>query len=416
MDSVLYPLVALLAATALAYKIPALLRDPRSPTRRALVAMLACLVWAPTVNTPVVYLAFDGLVGVPNLARLVAHAGILGFAVSVQILLLHWTVPQPGRGRTWIRLASVAVAAAAMTILFVLAPVDVSTTEFTVRYGDAPHIDQYMIVYLGYFAVALVDIMRLSWRYARLTSRPFLRLGLRLVTVGAALGVTYCVEKAGYVSARRVGLELVPAAVQESLSPILTGSGSLLMLIGFTIPSWGPRVAGAGDRLRRYRTYRRLSPLWRMLCRATPEIALHPTTGRPSMPAVRDLEYRLVRRVVEIRDGWLALRPYLNARTADEARRLARQAGLDDDQTAAVVYAAVLTDACTAKARDETPERVYAEEPVGGRDIAEETAELTRIAAALRSPLVRTALTGSAALTGPVDRARPAPIASEGSR
>lgn len=413
MDSIAYPLVAALAAIALAYKIPALLRDPRSPTRRALVAMLACLVWAPTVNTPVVYLAFDRLVGVPNLARLVAHAGILGFAVSVQILLLHWTVPQPARWRTWVRLASVVVAAAAMTVLFVLAPVDESTTEFTVRYGDAPHIDQYMMVYLGYFAVALVDIMRLSWRYARLTTRPFLRLGLRLVTVGAASGVVYCVEKAAYVAARRAGIELVPAPIQETLSPLLTGTGSLLMLIGFTIPSWGPRVAGAGTWLRRYRTYRRLSPLWFLVYQATPEIALHPSTGRPTIGAIRDLEYRLVRRVVEIRDGWLALRPYLDRRTADAARRLARDAGLDDDRTTAVVHAAVLTGACAAKARNAPPAEAYAEEPSGGRDIGQETEELSRVAAALRSPLVR------AALADPGNRAHSAhsaPTVPEGSR
>lgn len=409
MDRFFFPLVAVVGAIALAYKIPALLRDPRSPTRRALVAMLACLVWAPTMNTPAVYLAFDRLVGVPNLARLVAHTGILGFAVSVQILLLHWTVPQPARWRTWMRLASVAVAATAMMVLFILAPVDESTVEFTVRYGDAPYIDQYMMVYLGYFAVALVDIMRLSWRYARLTSRPFLRLGLRLVTVGAALAVAYCVEKAGYVAARRFGVELFPAAVQESFSSILAVPGALLMLVGFTIPSWGPRVAAMPTSLRRYRTYRRLGPLWRLLHRATPEIALDPAAGRSTLAELRDLEYRLVRRVVEIRDGWLALRPYLDRRTADAARRLAQRAGLDDARTTAVVHAAVLTGACAAKAQGEPAADVYTEEPGGGRDITQETVELSRVAGALRSPLVRAALADASHLLA----GRPAGVADQ---
>lgn len=399
MDKYFFPVVAVVAVIALAYKIPALLRDPRSPTRRALVAMLACLVWAPTMNTPAVYLAFDRLVGVPNLARLVAHAGILGFAVSVQILLLHWTVPQPGAARTWIRLASVAAAATAMTVLFLLAPVDESTTEFTVRYGDAPYIDQYMMVYLGYFAVALVDIMRLSWRYSRLTQRPFLRLGLRLITVGAVLAVAYCVEKAGYVAARRAGIELFPSAVQESFSPLLAAPGALLILVGFTIPSWGPRVAALVARLGTYRTYRRLEPLWRMLYQATPEIALDPAGGPPGLAVLRDLEYRLVRRVVEIRDGWLALRPYLDRRTADAARHLALRAGLDGDQVTAVVHAALLTGACAAKARGEPAAEAYTDEPAGGSDIDQETAELSRVARALRSPLVRATLAGTPANT-----------------
>ncbi len=372
MDKVLYPLLATLAAIALAYKIPALVRDPRSPSRRALVAMLACLVWAPAVNTPALYLAFDRLTGIANLARLVAHFGIIGFAVSVQILLLHWTISQPHPSRTWLRLASVAIAATAMTVFFTLAPVDQSTTEFTVRYGDAPYIAPYMIVYLGYFVFALVDIMRLSWRYARPAQRPFLRLGLRLVTVGAGFGVAYCVEKAAYIAVRRTGISLLPAAVQEAISPVLTATGSLLMLIGFTIPSWGPRLASASAWGKRYATFRRLHPLWRLVYDAVPEIALEPAGGA----GLRDLEYRLVRRIVEIRDGWLALRPYLSHETAEIARRLGTSADLSADRLGATISAAVLADAARAKTRGETPSRVLALEPSGGRDFTEELTEL----------------------------------------
>lgn len=388
MDKIFYPLQAALAAIALAYKIPALVRDPRSPSRRALVAMLACLVWAPAFDTPVIYLAFDRLTGVANLARLIAHFGIIGFAVSVQILLLHWTVSEPRPSRTWRRLASVTVTAVAMTVLFTLAPVDESTTEFTVRYGDAPYVAPYMVVYLGYFIFALVDIIRLSWRYARLTQRPFLRLGLRLVTFSAGFGVVYCVEKAAYISARAADLSLLPAPVQESVGPVITAAGSVLMLIGFTIPSWGPKLASAAAWVKRYVTFRRLQPLWLLVYDATPEIALEPTRGA----GLRDLEYQLVRRIVEIRDGWLALRPYLDHDTAQLAGSLGAAADLSADRLRASVSAAVLTEAARAKGRGETPRRLLALDPSGGSDIADETAELLRIAAELTSPVVRQTL------------------------
>ncbi|MEU4428774.1 MAB_1171c family putative transporter [Actinoplanes sp. NPDC024001] len=376
MSKVIYPVVALLALVALAYKIPPLVRDPRSRARRALVAMLACLVWAPAVNTPFVYVRVDELTGVPNLARLIAHYGILGFAVSVQLLLLYWTVENPRRRSTGIRLAAVGAAVVAMAVFFVLAPLDTSlTSEFTVRYGDAPFMAQYMLVYLGYFVVALADILRLSWRFAGLTRQRFLRIGLRLVGYGAVFGLAYCVEKGFYIVARNAGYEPIPADVQQQMSPLLTGPGCVLMLIGFTIPSWGPW-------LQRLRTYHRLYPLWKLLYDATPEIALDP--GQSRFGAMRDIEYRLVRRVVEIRDGWLALRPYFDA-------RVARAAGGSSDR----VHAAVLAAAVRAKARGEEPAERYVADPRGGTDIAEETAQLLRVARQLRAP----GIAGSAAGT-----------------
>ncbi len=369
MSSVVYPVVALLALVALAYKIPPLIRDPRSATRRALAAMLACLVWAPAANTPNVYVRIDELLGVPNIARLIAHYGIIGFAVSVQLLLLHWTVADPPRRSTWFRLLAAGAAATAMAAFFTLAPLDITlTSEFTIRYGDAPWMAEYMMVYLGYFVIALADILRLSWRFARLTRQRYLRIGLRLVGSGAVFGLAYCVEKAFYIGARNAGWEPIPADVQQQMSPLLTGPGCVLILIGFTIPSWGPKVAAAGAWLRRLRTYRRLFPLWELLSRATPEIALDP--GHTRRGAVRDIEYRLVRLVVEIRDGWLALRPWFDARVARAVP------GDDHDR----VQAAVLAAAVRAKERGETPAERWTPQPGGGTDIAEETEHLLRIA------------------------------------
>ena len=381
MSKVIYPVVAVLALVALAYKIPPLLREPRSPTRRALVAMLACLAWAPLVNTPFVYVRLDALAGVPNLARLIAHYGIIGFAVSVQMLLLHWTVERPPPRSTWIRLLVVATAVVAMAVFFVLAPLDVSlTSEFTDRYGNAPYMAAYMLVYLGYFLVALVDILRLSRRFVSLTRQPFLRIGLRLISYGAAFGLAYCLEKGFYIAARNAGYEPIPADVQEQMSPLLTGPGCVLMLIGFTIPSWGPRMAAGRVWLQRLRTYRQLYPLWRVLYEATPDIALDPEQAHRG--SVRDLEYRLVRRVVEIRDGWLALRPYFDAQVAREA---AARCGPQGREREDAVHAAVLAAAVRAKARADKPAELYTADPQGGTDIAEETAQLLRIARQLRT-------------------------------
>ena len=60
------------------------------------------------------------------------------------------------------------------------------------------------------------------------------------------------------------------------------------------------------------RTYRQLYPLWRSYYEAEPSIALDGATAESPFAAagLRDIEPRLYRRVIEIRDGMLAVRRY----------------------------------------------------------------------------------------------------------
>src|SRR5439155_23768653 len=103
----------------------------------------------------------------------------------------------------------------------------------------------------------------------------------------------------------------------------------------------------------------------------------------------RDLDFRLYRRVIEIRDGRLALRGFLDERVAATADALGRRAGLSGDALAAATEAAVIAAALRAKAAG-APARPPAAEPVtGGRDLADEVAWLTQVARAFAgSPVV----------------------------
>ena len=64
------------------------------------------------------------------------------------------------------------------------------------------------------------------------------------------------------------------------------------------------------------------------MCQESPEIVLEPRN-----PGVSDLHYRLHRRVVEIRDGWRALRPYMDvAEPADDGAATGVVPAPNDDQ------------------------------------------------------------------------------------
>ena len=146
----------------------------------------------------------------------------------------------------------------------------------------------------------------------------------------------------------------LPPAVQDG---IVAGPMALLVL-GSTMPSWGPRV-GVSALCRwvtQYRAYLRLYPLWRDLVLVAPEVVLLPPTSRMRDAFVaRDLRFRLHRRVVEIWDGRLALAPYVEPRVVAFAKARCGSGGLTGQAAAAAVEAAVLAAAVRAKRRAAPP-------------------------------------------------------------
>jgi hypothetical protein len=128
------------------------------------------------------------------------------------------------------------------------------------------------------------------------------------------------------------------------------------------------------------------------LYRAVPQIALVPPSGRPDWFLSHDLDFQLYRRVIEIRDGRLALRPYLDRRVTDTARRLGRAAGLSGSELDATVEAAVLAAAIQAKHEQRAADTGSPDAP-GGSDLPGELAWLVAVSTAFASsPVVSAAL------------------------
>jgi hypothetical protein len=284
-----------------------------------------------------------------------------------------------------------------MTGLFVFAPVHHEAADFWQRYGTAPFMLEYRILYLAYLGLAVINIVRHSWHYAGIADRPSLALGLRFVAIGGLLGGGYVAHEGLRAAARTVGLH---SSVLESdtITRVLIASSVALMVAGVTMPAWGPRfgIPALHARLSGYRSYRQLYPLWKALYRANPEIALlRPRSALADALTIRDLDFRLYRRVVEIRDGTLALRPYFDSRVIEQARELSRTAELSDDERQATIEAASIAAALQARMYDQ-PARVGTSpaspsfESLGGTDVASEAEVLVRMARCYRhSPIVR---------------------------
>jgi hypothetical protein len=201
------------------------------------------------------------------------------------------------------------VVVAAMSALIVLAPIhDRSTIHFWKTHAGETLLLWYLAMFLVALSVGLLAIAYRSWRFAGLTEQlPWMRRGLRMTALGALLSFGYCACRGGYLIL--ISADVRVDALVDIAEPFAS-VGQIVFFAGLTMPSWGPRT-----RVDQLSAYRALEPLWSALRDAFPGIALHsPAEGDSA--AVGDVDYRLYRRMVEIWDGHLALRPYLPAPAA----------------------------------------------------------------------------------------------------
>jgi hypothetical protein len=385
----------LLMWAAAVYKFPR--RTPPEPGARFLWLTLLGLALALTVLLPPVYLALDRFSSLPNLARFLGNGLVLVAGWTAQAYLFHLNYAEQ-RAAPAIRCNGYLLLATllASAILFSLAQVEEEALDFQNRFASAPFVMEYRLVYLAYLGLTLRYVVPLSWRYATMSPRPALSLGLRLVAAGGAVGCGYIIHEALLVLTRRLGVPY-PVPDPALLTEVLIAVSATLLVTGATLPSWGPHV-GIPAFYRwaeQYLACRRLYPLWRALCATNPGIALEPPPPAwRDMIVVRDLGFRLYRRVVEIHDARLELRPYTDQRVVEYAGALCQKRGLEDEEMAIVVYAASLAYAVRARTTGRAAQRP-AMAPTGPAriDLAAEVAFLARVAWCYQhSPLVHTVL------------------------
>jgi len=374
-----------------------LLRIPaarRSAPQRTLCLSLAAFAAALTLNVPAVYVAFDRLLGVPNLADLGEHlCGVWGVAGILRLARQVTGTAPAGRARN--ELAAPGLATVVLTVLFVLAPTPAEAPSFTAAYGHLPEITAYWMVTIAYFGITLAALARLSLHYAGRAERLSLRIGLQVLGAGVALGVAYSLSKLAELVTAQLSHADAAQHAAATTGHLLLGVGALTMSVGLLIPALGPRLRAVERVARTYVALRRLRPLWETLWQANPDILLDPPPARwRDLLAFRQLESRLYRRVIEIEDGLLALRPYVTDDVAHEALAAATEAGLVGRDRDATVDACCLAVAVAAKRSGRAPAATAASHTrgtQGAADLASEVQLLRQLSRVLcRSPVVRT--------------------------
>lgn len=290
----------------------------RASGARLLSVALVMVAGAITVDLHLVYLPLDRALGGHNLSCLLVYGqALVAVWALYQVLELDLARSVGSTSSTRRGRYDLPVTLAALAATFVAGPA---------RLPDVPKVNAHTYATPGtaaFFTVAVVAVSffvvrsfvaaRRLARHAALDGRRLLATGLRLMNLAGVLGLTNNVYQI------LIFPPLARLSWANSLSDVLTTSGYAaggLLGLGIVLPaarSWHPLVLAAAA-VRQRVAFLALYPLWRDLADVTPGIVLAPSSSRLSAAvAVRDVGYRLYRRVIEIRDGLRAVQPFMAA-------------------------------------------------------------------------------------------------------
>jgi hypothetical protein len=344
-NATLYPACAVVAWVVVLTNAKQLSAMWRQSARLATWVMFLCFALAFTSAWSVISDRIDGWTGLYRSSVMITQLLVVCFSASALVLLQLWaSSPSQARLRIALTSSGALLVLVAMVTLFVLSEHQhVLDPTYAGWYGGSGTQGAYLELYLTVFTAADVSILVLCLRYGRLMTRSWLRTGLITTAVGATLGTVYSLTHLAGIISSRMGIN---PQRWENLAEVGAGGGALLVMIGLSMHTWGPWTQALVARVRRIAAFAQLYPLWTALCRRDPGIALdRPPRERRfrtlSLRVLRDPEYCLARRVVEIRDGILALHPYFDPAVTDRARDYyqQRRAGLRDPDIDAAIEA-----------------------------------------------------------------------------
>jgi hypothetical protein len=257
--------------------------------------------------------------------------------------------------------------AAAVTVLVTLGVLAVACGGDPFARAVTPVVIWYWVVLEAYAGAALVAATILFWTIGRDAPAGLPRLGLRTVATGTFLLSLYAGIRMILVVTQGFGVPVDLDAIEPAAQRIQTASILVAVAGGFLTATPRARAAAAA-----YRSLLALRPLWKAMRDAFPEVILFaPRRAVIELAGVDDVHLRIYRRVIEIRDGMLALRDHLPRQVPPAA-------------DPAVTEARGIALALRRRAAGLAPEERPGEWAAVGPDMADEVAWLSRVSRAYR--------------------------------
>jgi hypothetical protein len=353
-------------------------------TRRYVIAALGTIGAALAGTAPVTLRAAAVVEPFPHAAQLVANASAMAGAFCMHGVLAHSVRPRWSRGEAVVHAVVLLAALAAMTFLLVVRAHPTVEPAPDAMSGSDPAklaMAAYMAIYVGYIGWSCLRFVQLIHRHSRNAAvPPIVRDALRLTVTAALFGLVWTGWKtAGVVLLLTSGAAL---PLQDGVAATAGVGAAVMGCAGATMSSWSPVLREIPVRFAVRHAYRTVTPLWTQLISAVPEVRLPEAID---LPATERGEYRLHRRVIEIRDAQLTLRCRIPGQIREWVRSSAEeQRSTDLDVIVEATELAIALDADV----DHRPVTVEAQEtsspqPHFESDVLAEAALLARIGHAM---------------------------------
>ncbi|MEU0879917.1 MAB_1171c family putative transporter [Lentzea sp. NPDC005914] len=292
----------------------------------------------------------------------------------------------------WHGTALLVVLVVALVPAIAASPEDFTASHVS-DHANGPVSSIYLVVFIGYLAVMVGAAALLAWKWSRLADEPWIRRGLVMGTIGYVLAAGYCAVRTALIV-----LDLIdrPILIKDgAVTGWLITASLPFVVVGITVPGWGPRLAAALRWWAMQRTHRRLYPLWSALTSAHPHVrmSIGPSRlggwtlrrfNRPWLAhwldekwAVEDLSLRLHLRVVQIWDARRALLDHCDAADYDRALDDPRLRRRRPDVRAAFAEAAMLAAGLRRHQAGERPLRTGGHPVPDGAATADLAANVT---------------------------------------
>ncbi|MGW3653984.1 MAB_1171c family putative transporter [Streptomyces sp. NPDC000878] len=314
---------------------------PRPAGTWAMGALLASFALAFASYAPLFENAVEEVV--PHVGRLLSNSASLAAATSVLAVSFQVNLePAEARRRIRLRIVLLATTISGMTVLLTF-------EQLTHRSSQVYAL--YLLLFISYLSFAIVDFLRQALRQSKSTRRKSVRIGLRLAAAGCVFALVYAAYKLTVLFSLGLGFQLVPDHARCSSlvsAPCIFSVTSpaiavLLICLGLTLPAVVYPISQARRHRWEVRSFDALGPLWQDLSAAMPEIVL--PAADLDEDAASDSDFLLQRRVIEISDGILALRPYRSRSVHETAQRTA---DASTEEGSAIVEATVVKAALSA--------------------------------------------------------------------
>jgi Family of unknown function (DUF6545) len=195
-----------------------------------------------------------------------------------------------------------------------------------------------------YYAPALGQIATVAQQRGRSAPPSWARVAMRAVAMSAAAELVLTIVRSAVLAAGASGTR-----VGSLVIGVIAALQGVAVTCGIGALAAGPVVTTVATRCQPWLAYRQLRPLWAALKEVAPDVELSVQKGEG-----HGIRGRLLRRVIEIRDAEQALSPYWSQDVASRARTAARTAALSADLEQAVIEAAVIMDAASARLRGDS--------------------------------------------------------------